>query len=267
MIKNKLNSCLIAFLMLLFGPGQIFSVDKETPLKVLCYNIHHANPPSKPDFIDLPAIARVIRESGADLVALQEVDVHTLRSGKDVHQARELAKLTGMYSFFVKTIDHGGGDYGIAILSKFPILDSASYKLPMKEGAGGEPRGVAEITVKLPGGKKILFASTHLDLKAANKVLHSAELNRIFKNRRFPVILAGDFNSTPDSEVIKELDGQFTRTCTEHCGFTIPEVNPTRTIDYIMFNKTAKIEVLSHKVIAEPYASDHLPVLAELRLK
>jgi len=254
--------------MLIFAaPLKSLSADKGKPFKVLCYNIHHANPPSKPGYIDLPAIARVIKESGADLVALQEVDVNTDRSGKGIHQARELAKLTGMYSFFVKTIDHGGGDYGIAILSKFPILDSASYKLPMKEGAGGEPRGVAAITVKLPGGKKILFASTHLDLKPANKLLHSAELNRIFKNQRHPVILAGDFNSLPDSEVIKELDSQFTRTCTESCGFTIPEVKPNRTIDYIMFSKTAKIDVLSHQVIAEPYASDHLPVLSELRLR
>lgn len=243
------------------------SADKEKPIKVLCYNIHHANPPSRPDYIDLPAIARVINESKADLVALQEVDVNTDRSGKGIHQARELAKLTGMYSFFVKTIDHGGGDYGIAILSKFPVLDSASYKLPMKEGAGGEPRGVASITVMLPGGKKIIFASTHLDLKPVNKSLHSVELNSIFKNQRYPVILAGDFNSTPESEVIKEMDTQFTRTCTQGCGFTIPEVNPNRTIDYIMYSKSAKIEVVSHQVIAEPYASDHLPVLAELRMK
>lgn len=243
------------------------SADKEKPIKVLCYNIHHANPPSRPGYIDLPAIARVINESKADLVALQEVDVNTDRSGKGIHQARELAKLTGMYSFFVKTTDHGGGDYGIAILSKFPVLDSASYKLPMKEGAGGEPRSVASITVAVPGGKKVVFASTHLDLKPANKSLHSAELNSIFKNQRYPVILAGDFNSTPESEVIKEMDTQFTRTCTEGCGFTIPEVNPNRTIDYIMYSKSAKIEVVSHQVIAEPYASDHLPVLAELRMK
>ena len=54
---------------------------KKQILKILCYNIHHASPPSKPDSIDLDAIARVIDAQDPDLVALQEVDVFTRRSG------------------------------------------------------------------------------------------------------------------------------------------------------------------------------------------
>ena len=70
------------------------SADKNQ-LTVLSYNIHHANPPSKPDFIDLPAIARVIKESGADVVALQEVDRDCRRTDyRDV--ARDLAHALDM---------------------------------------------------------------------------------------------------------------------------------------------------------------------------
>src|SRR5690606_41175307 len=64
-------------------------------LKVLSYNIHHANPPSKPDVIDMEAIARVINDSGADIVGLQEVDIHVSRS-EMINQAEKLAELTGM---------------------------------------------------------------------------------------------------------------------------------------------------------------------------
>lgn len=265
---KKTVTCL--FLLIAGLSSQLYSNGKEQPvIKVLSYNIHHCNPPSKAKegLIDINAIAKVIKESGAGLVALQEVDVNTERSGKGVHEARELAKLTGMHFFFAKTIDHQGGDYGIAVLSKFPIVDSASFRLPMKEGAGGEPRGVAIVTVKLDNGKKIVFASTHLDLKAANKPLQAVELNRILGEKKLPVILAGDFNSTPRSDAIAELDRQFTRTCKDDCGFTIPEINPNRTIDFIMYRKPDQFEVLSHKVISEPYASDHLPILAELKLR
>src|SRR5690349_3450839 len=69
-------------------------------ITILSYNIHHANPPSKPGVIDLPAIANVIVKQHPDIVALQEVDVHTKRSGTTVHEAEELARLTGMHSYF-----------------------------------------------------------------------------------------------------------------------------------------------------------------------
>ena len=172
-----------------------------------------------------------------------------------------------MHSFFVKTIDYQGGEYGIAVLSKFPIVDSAAYKLPKQEDAGGEPSGLATVTVQLKSGKKLKFASTHFDLKAPNKALQAAAVVRIFKDEPLPVILAGDFNAGPESEPIARLDKAFTRTCTEGCGFTIPQVNPKRTIDYIMFRKPERFEVLSHRVINEEYASDHLPILAILKVK
>ncbi|MFN2440183.1 MAG: hypothetical protein ABR503_13355 [Chitinophagaceae bacterium] len=55
---------------------------KKPGLHILSYNIHHANPLSRPGIIDLQAIAQVIKQQTPDLVALQEVDVYTNRSGK-----------------------------------------------------------------------------------------------------------------------------------------------------------------------------------------
>ncbi len=237
-------------------------------LKVITYNIHHCNPPSMPEGqIDVPAIAKVINDAQADLVALQEVDINTERSGKGKNQARELAQLTGMHFFFAKAIDHQGGDYGVAVLSKFPVLDSLHLPLPLPEGVQGEPRTVAAVKVRIPGGKEIWFASTHLDLKEETRLFQSDIIIRRLGGLKEPVILAGDFNAAPGSRVISLLDGTFTRTCINDCLPTSPNINPRRTIDFIMFTHPEHIRAVKTSVPNETYASDHLPVVAELLIK
>ena len=238
----------------------------KTALKVMTYNIHHANPPSEQVKIDVAAIARVINQEKPDLVALQEVDVHTERSGKNLDQAREIARLTGMKSFFMKALDYQGGEYGIAVLSRYPIVDSAGYLLPRDPAIGGEDRAVASITVELPGKKRVIFASTHLDLKEANRLSQAKALIGHFENSSIPMILGGDFNALASSPVIELFDQHFTRTCGNDCAPTIPVKNPNRTIDFIMYKPQANFKVLSTRVIDEQYASDHLPVVAEFEM-
>jgi endonuclease/exonuclease/phosphatase family metal-dependent hydrolase len=235
-------------------------------LRILCYNVHHCNPPSKKDFIDIDAIAKVINSVQPDLVALQEIDVHTERSGTPVDQAKDLGRLTGMYSFFVKTIDFQGGEYGIAILSKYPFITTHAFELPMEHHAGGEPRGVAAVVIEPVNGFKMAFASTHLDVKEENRALQINAIVDYVQGVDIPVVLAGDFNAGPDSYVIQELDKIFQRTCSD-CPFTVPEIKPIRTIDYISFTPKGAFEVVKHEVIKEPYASDHLPVFAILKKK
>lgn len=234
-------------------------------LKIMTYNIHHANPPSKKEgIIDLNAIAAVIIREKPDLVALQEVDVNTERSGKGSHQARELAQLTGMHYYFSKAIDHQGGDYGVAVLSRFPIIDSLTYPLPVDAAPGGEPRTLCAVKVQYHKKKTLWFASTHLDLKEPNRIAQAERIVNHFASVTEPVILGGDFNALIGSPVIDRLDRHFTRTCSD-CAPTSPMINPRRTIDFIMFR--SRISALSTRVIDEQYASDHLPVVAELEIR
>jgi endonuclease/exonuclease/phosphatase family metal-dependent hydrolase len=240
----------------------------QTGLRILTYNIHHANPPSKPNVIDVAAIAKVINEQQPDLVALQEIDVHTERSGKTLHQADEIARITGMQAFFAKAINYDGGEYGVAILSKFPMEKMTNTPLPTLEGTGGEHRTLATVVINLPGNKKIVFACTHLDAQKAdtNRILQIKKIAEILQSENLPVIIAGDLNATPSGKVISILDKIFTRTCTD-CGFTVPVIIPNKTIDFIAFKPANKYIVTEHKVIDEKYASDHLPVLAVLKIK
>lgn len=242
------------------------SSDGKRQLTVMTYNIHHANPPSKQETgeIDIDAIVNVIRKENPDLVALQEVDVNTERSGK-VNQAAVIAEKLGMHSFFGRAIDHDGGEYGVAILSKYPLLEAQVIPLPEDADPKAEDRVIATATVKLPGGLAIRFGSTHLDVRSAeNRDQQVRAINQMASSNTAPFIVGGDFNAMPGSSAIAELDKAFTRTCIDDCEPTIPVINPKRVIDFIAFSKESPFRVISQKVVPERYASDHLPVVATL---
>lgn len=237
-------------------------------VKVMSYNIHIGNPPSKEAaYRDLEAIAQVINVQKPDLVALSEVDKFTKRSGTTVDQAKELGRLTGMNYYFTKAMDYQGGEYGDAVLSRFPILKSERYVLPVT-GASFEPRSLALITVEKEG-KQFYFGSTHLDHTAddANRNLQANKIVEIVKALTKPVVLAGDWNARPESAPINILTKTLTPTCTNNCPYTFSATKPDRTIDYIMFSPTDKFTTKNLRIVNETYASDHLPLVAELELK
>ena len=274
MFHTKLTSVIcILFLIIACGKKILNNgnkqVKRENVLRILSYNIHHANPPSKPGIIDLDAIAKVIIKESPDVVGLQEVDFHTNRSGSNISQAAELSRLSGMpYYYFAKAINYDGGEYGLAILSRFPMSEMESIQLPTESSTKGELRTLSTAVIELPGKNKILFANTHLDAQRSdtNRYLQINKIVEILSREKLPVIITGDFNATPDSRIINILDQHFTRTCIIDCGFTIPENNPTKTIDFIAIKPSEYYTVKEHRVVDEKYASDHLPVIVSLEV-
>ena len=264
----KYLNIVVVVSVLIFGGCSVkketAATNKKTDFKVLCYNIHHANPPSKVGFIDLDAIARVINDSKADIVALQEVDKNTVRSG-NIDQAKALAEKTGMYYHFFKGIDYEGGDYGTAILSKHKLSDAKSFPLPQKIVA--EQRVLSQVSVTI-NNQEIIFANTHLDATRPhdNRNAQMQFIMDIYKDTKSPVFLCGDLNSVPESDAIKLLDQHFKRTCVENCANTVPQINPRRVIDYIA-TKNLNWSVIDYQVIAETYASDHRPISATFQIK
>lgn len=238
----------------------------EQALRIMTYNIHHANPPSEGDSIDIDAVAEVIRKENPDLVALQEVDVYTERSGENLHQARALAQKLDMHFYFAKALNYQNGFYGNAVLSKFPILDSMRIELPPMEGVQVEIRNWTGIKVAIEG-KEMWFGSTHLDFQRGENNLNQAKiLLQHLESVTIPVFIGGDFNRPVDSETIELFDTKFQRTCTD-CPPTIPVTNPDRTIDHLMYRPKDGFRVTNHRVIDEQYASDHLPVVADVYFK
>ncbi|HMR19451.1 MAG TPA: endonuclease/exonuclease/phosphatase family protein, partial [Sphingobacterium sp.] len=165
-------------------------------LTVLTYNIHHGAP-ATPDVINLGNIAAVIKRSGAEIVALQEVDVNTTRSTNvedHINQAEKLAELLDMEYYFSKSIDYKGGEYGNVILSKYPLSNKRRFDLPMP--VPKEQRSIALATVTLPDGKTFEFGATHFDVEA-NRMEQAHFLNELSKTLNKPLFIGGDYNATP----------------------------------------------------------------------
>jgi len=243
--------------------------DSTTIIKVMTYNTHHCNPPGKPGVIDVDAVANVVKAQNADIVALQEIDVNTARSG-NINQAELLASKTGYkFYFFAKAMDFDSGQYGVLILSKYSLKDTATHALPKAEDPGGrgEPRVVALATVELPGGKSFRFGSTHLEAyNKTSRLLQAKDINSIASSTTLPFIIAGDFNARENSDVINTIDEHFIRTCT-NCAGTFVGKRDEGAIDYIAASPRSTIEVLSHSVVPDKETSDHMPVVVTLKLK
>lgn len=236
-----------------------------TTLRVMCYNIHHGEGLDKK--VDLERIAKLILEQKADIVALQEVDRGVARTAqRDLPD--ELSKLTGMAVSFERNIIYQGGDYGNAILSRFPIKSAKNTHYKMLRA--GEQRGVLQLVIDVRG-RDVLFLNTHIDYRPddAERFLNMDEVKAIIETAgKMPVILCGDFNSTPESRTIAKVKTFLSDTWElvgKGDGFTIPVLKPNKRIDYIWISRPA-LEPLSMEVLRSE-ASDHLPVIAELRLK
>jgi endonuclease/exonuclease/phosphatase family metal-dependent hydrolase len=238
----------------------------STTLRVMSYNIHHGEGLDKK--IDLERIAKLIIDAKADLVALQEVDRGVARSNL-LDIPVELAKLTGLKPYFEKNIPYKGGEYGNAILTRFPIKSAKNTHYKMLRT--GEQRGVLQLMLDVHG-RDVLFLNTHIDYRPddAERILNVEEMKQIVAaaGPRTPVILCGDFNSTPDSRTygnVKAFLADTWERVGKGDGLSFPASTPVKRIDYIWITPETiapmKMEVLRSE------ASDHLPVVAELRLK
>jgi endonuclease/exonuclease/phosphatase family metal-dependent hydrolase len=229
-------------------------------VRILSYNVRHGE--GLDGKIDLARIARVVRDLNPDLVALQEIDKATGRTG-GVDQMKEFGNLTDMHYAFGSFMDYSGGEYGMGILSRGPIREAVNHVLP----PGYEPRSALAVRVALGNaGREMLFVGAHLFETAEERLAQAAKLAELFKDEMAPVILAGDFNSEPDSGVIALLKRYWEVPDKGDDHLTWPSDNPEVEIDYIMFRPADGFEVIEHRLIHEPLASDHRPLLLELRV-
>lgn len=233
-------------------------------LKILSYNIHHGE--GVDGRLDLERIAGVIRAADPDLVALQEVDRNTVRTGK-VDQPAELARLTGRHVAFGDNIPYQGGEYGNAVLSRWPIVRLENLRLPSLDH--GEQRGVLEVEVRPPGSAQaVILLCTHLDARrAGTERIASAKAINLLASKRgtLPMILAGDLNDTTTSATLTELATTWKNTNGKVTP-TSPAKTPLRQIDFVLTLAQHPWNVAEVRVIDEALASDHRPIMATVEL-
>ena len=264
-LKGMISGLLLILASVIICPfnvsGQTENDSEPFPITVLSYNLRFG------ELASLEQFAEFIKMEDPDVIALQEVDVRTSRpvaphqNGKDF--ITELGYLTGMLTAYARTIDYSGGYYGIGILSKYPFKKTEKIMLPMPEGAK-EQRAALIADVELPGGKCFTFISTHLDhsVSLVRKAQVKA-INKAVKKNRYPVIIAGDFNSRPDSPEIREGMKKWEQACSN--DFTHPSDLPKSKIDYIFYKPSNRWKAVSSST-PRTELSDHLPVKVKIEL-
>ena len=217
----------------------------------------------------MPRIAAVIDSADADIVLLQEVDRRTRRANGADHFV-ELQHLTRMHGVFGKSLDFQGGEYGIAILSRWP-LDSI-MALPLEVDAAPanyEQRLALHVRVATPAGPLDVL-NTHLDAGGPG-TYRRQELIAVLAHMKqknlggTPILFGGDLNARPNTDDITAVSFVLTDafgTCGTGAGETFPSNAPDRRIDYIFLQRARCTQAR----VLETQASDHRPMLAIIEI-
>ena len=223
---------------------------KDGFLRICTYNILHGQMTGG----DEALIGRALADLDADIVGLQEVDVGTARvCGRDV---LSIVAAAGGYPYyaFARAIPLGDGEYGTAVLSRYPIRSFTVTPLPSK-GVEGRSLGHAVIDVD---GKPLDFFNTHVayeNLEARTRHL-SLVAEETARCDRY--LLTGDFNTEELSELA--VFAGYETVNPRALGSYYPK---GWAIDHILVPTGTRVENVQMPTL--PY-SDHYPVLADVYL-
>jgi len=230
------------------GPSQRAALAEWPHLRVATYNIRHGL--GMDQRLDIERVAETIAATGAEVVALQEVDQCVARSG-GVDQPRVLERLTGLTVHFFPTLSLQGGRFGIALAARERVEIDVALLASL-----GKDRPHGRIAGRYLG---ITFVATHLSRWRSTRNSELASLATLLRSCRRPAVLMGDLNARP-YRLRRRLQREglaFPRTMPP----TYSSVRPRRRVDYI----AATDDLLLEKLRSHPsIASDHLPLVADL---
>lgn len=242
-------------------------------LKVMTYNVHSCigiDGKIRPE-----RIISVIRSCRADVIALQEVDANRQRS-RGHEQARMIADALAMSHHYYAVSDWNGEQYGLAIVSRYPLEHVQSGHLtPIDHANRSEVRGALWVKLATPAGI-VNVINTHFGLRREERQRQAAILlgddwlGQIPAAE--PIILCGDLNDGPKSLVCKSFGRRLADVA---CGLpnhrpraTFISTMPLRRLDYIYASQHFVVAgVRQPRTPTAKLASDHLPVCAELELR
>ena len=275
-----------------------FSFDKQpNTLRVMQWNVtswDEQNKKEKESESFRPLMMDIVNAQNADVLCFEE-----FFESKDTNYfTSNISTIKNMgypYHFFVPSVNYKNDyDQGIAIFSKLPIIDTASFSF--KRNNHGEHLIYADIKVN---DHVFRIFSTHLQSVHFNEseYLSLSRLKRardpgfdetktlISKLKKgyefryqqaklvkqkiaespYPAIICGDFNDVPNSSTYFNVRGNLQDAFLEKgfgIGRTFRFISPTLRIDYILADK--KFKVNQFQTIHVPY-SDHYPVETDLQ--
>ena len=178
------------------APVTCLYADSTKRSRIATWNIRAARSAS------LDAIAAELQHMQADVIALQEVDVRMRRTGF-VDEPAALASALGFHYVFAASIKWDEGDYGLAVLSRWPLTEVRRHRLDAATAA--EPRIVLEATI-CAGGRRLRVFNHHADGRVASRHAGFEELRGIVQAVvGHGVLVLGDFNEHADAAGVSGL--------------------------------------------------------------
>ena len=233
-------------------------------IKIMTFNVQHFREFYSGN-VEYEPFAEAIRESGADIVGINESYGANSSFGKRA-QAEELAEALGWNWYFAEATHLGDGSYGNSIVSKYPLKNERTVVIPdprRRRFDGYYETRCVLLCTALIDGVELDIAVTHFGLnpdehkKAVRKVKH------LIRPRRF--VLMGDLNVEPDDGILAPIGKRLADTAAllGEDRLTFPSDSPKKKIDYLFVSPD--IKVLSAE-IPPLVVSDHRPYLAELEI-
>ncbi len=182
----------------------VSNTDRNGRLKVMTLNMAHGRGDgfhqllqhSETTFANLDAIASLLKEKGADVVALQEADAPSFWSGGFNHVDYLAKKADFSHAVQGKHADGLGLSYGTALISRLELRDPKVITFDPR--LSPVPKGFLVSTVNWPGnpGVDVDVVSLHLDFTSRSaRKKQAMQLIETLRGRNRPVIIMGDFNT------------------------------------------------------------------------
>lgn len=237
----------------------------RSDIRIATYNIHKCRGLDRR--VNAERIRTVLREIGADIIALQEV-VWPVEAVRAQHQARFLAERLGLYYRVGETRRWGKRIYGNAVLSRFPIMAAHHYDLTHRRY---ERRGCLRVDVTLPNNRLVHVFNVHLALipRDRRSQVYKLMSDEFLLNPelRGACIVLGDFNEGPRGAATQLLKTRFQSVDILHRARrvkTYPGLMPLLHLDHIYFDASLQVEAAQlHRSPTALIASDHAPIFAE----
>lgn len=220
---------------------------------------------------DLSRCAGEIVRIGPDICGLNEVDNFRRRTGC-ISQLNQLEQATGLKGFFGPALQPAGdGQYGNAVLSRFPILETEVIPIPdadpRDEHASYESRSVTRVKLDV-AGTPVTVLQTHFGLAIAEHQNAQQTVLRLLDAIDGPLLLMGDFNIRPKDFLLDPIRQRLQDTAALHDGYfkTFPSYPcnyPDCKIDYVFVSRHFTPLRLE---IPQTMSSDHLPYVVEVEL-
>ncbi|HGY9627053.1 endonuclease/exonuclease/phosphatase family protein [Pseudomonas juntendi] len=191
-----------------------------------------------------------------DLVALQEADGGSLRSGY-INQVEHLAQL-GAFPYWYQQLNRNLGrfaQHSNGVLSRLKPQHLEDHPLPGPAGRGA-------ILVRFgEGDDALIVVMMHLALGAKTRARQLAYVRELIGGYRHQVLM-GDMN-THATDLLEHSPLRDLGLVAPQVEATFPSWRPQRCLDHILLSPSLTLERV--EVLAQPI-SDHLPVAVEIRL-